>query len=139
MIKVFLGGTCNSDWRKRFIPLLDKDNVEYYNPLVTNWNDEARRKEEEFKATSDYNLYVIDATMSGVFSIAEVVDDSNKKPKKTIFCVNKEPVNPPLNKVFTKGQLISLQATQNMIENNGAYVCDTLEECAELINKLAKD
>ena len=32
-------------------------------------------------------MFVITPLMSGVYSIAEVVDASNKNPKKTILCV----------------------------------------------------
>jgi len=33
-MKVYLGGTCNSTWRKSIIHRLK---IDYYNPIVTNW------------------------------------------------------------------------------------------------------
>ena len=37
--KVFLGGTCNgSKWRNELIPSL---NVDYFDPVVEDWNEEA--------------------------------------------------------------------------------------------------
>ena len=56
-MKVFLGGTVNgSKWRDDIIPLLK---IDYFNPVVDEWNDEARLNEEEAKRTSDYFLFVI--------------------------------------------------------------------------------
>lgn len=41
--KVFLGGTCNeSDWRDSFIKKLK---IDYFNPVVKDWNDEAYKEE----------------------------------------------------------------------------------------------
>jgi len=86
--KVFLGGTCNnSNWREELIPMLE---IDYFNPIVEDWTPEDQKKEEHEKKICDYNLYVITPKMKGVFSIAEVVDDSNKKPEKTLFCIYKE-------------------------------------------------
>ena len=43
--------------------------------------------EEELKQREecDFVLYVITPKMTGVYSIAEVVDDSNKRREKTLF------------------------------------------------------
>ena len=100
MSKVFLGGTCNdSTWRDDLIPKLK---IDYFNllpkkplplgrgqftPVVDDWNKEAQQEEIKERKNSDYVLYVITPKMSGVYSIAEVVDDSNKRPEKTLFCV----------------------------------------------------
>ena len=69
--------------------------------------------------------------MKGVFSIAEVVDLSNKRPNTTIFCV--------LRDGFTKGQLQSLDATINLVKNNGAIVVDSIEDIASILNKKIND
>ena len=39
---VFLGGSCNpTTWRKDIaIPLLEENNVDYYNPQVEDWSPE---------------------------------------------------------------------------------------------------
>jgi len=40
-MRVFLGGTCNkSTWRQRLIKLLK---IDYFNPVVDDWNEEALR------------------------------------------------------------------------------------------------
>ena len=83
--KVFLGGTCaESTWREELIPLLK---INYFNPVVEDWTPECMEEELRQRDTCDYCLYVITPRMLGVYSIAEVIDDSNKRPKKTIFAV----------------------------------------------------
>ena len=85
---VFLGGTCaRSDWRKQLIPILDSYNITYFNPVVPDWTNSCQVIEDWHKEHDDFNLFVITSEMKGVFSIAEVVDLSNKKPSTTIFCV----------------------------------------------------
>jgi hypothetical protein len=64
--------------------------------------------------------------MLGFYAIAEVVEDSNKRPDKTIFCY--------LEEGFGQHQLKSLQATARLIKNNGAQVLTSLEEVAEYLN-----
>ena len=72
MKKVFLGGTCNgSRWRDRLIPLLD---IDYFNPVVEEWNDKAQQEEMLQRENCDYCLYVLTPKMEGVYSVAEVVD-----------------------------------------------------------------
>jgi len=67
--------------------------------------------------------------------IAEVVQDSNLVPDKTIFCVLKEDNSNGENLIFDVGQLKSLSAVEEMVKNNGVQVFNTLEEIAEYLNK----
>lgn len=69
--------------------------------------------------------------MTGVYSIAEVVDDSNKKPDKTIFCVLLEDDG----EFFTHSQIKSLDMVKTMITQNGGTVCYNLEDVANYVNK----
>lgn len=125
MVKVFLGGTCNeSTWRDELKPMLT---IDYFDPVVNDWNEDAQRREAFEKATCDFRLYVITSAMTGVYSIAEVVDDSNKRPDGTIFCI--------LEDGFTEGQLRSLHAVAKMVRDNGATVCTSLESVAEWLNR----
>lgn len=112
-MRVFLGGTCNeSTWRDELIPRLL---IEYFNPVVDNWDETAYKRELMERETCDYCLYVITPKMTGVYSIAEAVDDSNKRPKKTIFCIR--PTDG--SERFSTSQLRSLEKVGQMIENNG--------------------
>jgi hypothetical protein len=127
-MKVFLGGTCNdSQWRETLKPMLA---IEYFDPVVPDWNEEAYQRELAERETSDYVLYTITPKMMGVYSIAEVVDDSNKRPAKTILCLLREDDGA----TFTDGQWKSLQAVKKMIDRNGGYVAQSLEAVAKFLN-----
>ena len=127
--KVFLGGTCNeSTWREKLIPMLK---IDYFNPVVDNWTEDCYQKELEEKEIADYQLYVITPKMTGVFSIAEAVDASNKIPEKMIFCYLKNDDG----KSFDQGQCKSLDKVKEMISKNGGTVCETLEEVASACNR----
>ena len=129
MKKVFLGGTCNeSEWRSRLIKLLT---INYFDPVVDDWTIEAAEEEIRQREICDYCLYVITPMMKGLYSIAEVVDDSNKRPDKTILCVLEEDGEYE----FNKSALRSLNAVKRMVKNNGAQVFNSLEEIAEYLNK----
>lgn len=135
-MEVFLGGTCaNSKWREKLIPNLE---IDYFNPVVDDWNDEAYELELEKRETCDFILYVITPLMEGVYSIAEVVDDSNKRPEQTILCVLEKDYDDKVdeNKTWTKAQRKSLTAVEKMVEKNGALVLEDLEEIADVLNSL---
>ena len=144
MKKVFLGGTCNeSAWRDELIGMLE---IDYFNPVVDDWTEECYQEELRQREICDYCLYVITPRMTGVYSIAEVVDDSNKRPEKTIFCI----LNYDLSdykmklvdgkkvrkyvKLFDEGQLKSLDKVGVMVEKNGGKYFRSLSEVAEFLN-----
>jgi hypothetical protein len=127
-IEVFLGGTTNeSDWRDKLIPKLK---IESFNPVVKDWNEEAQNREIEKRKSCDYVLYVITPKMLGVYSIAEVVDDSNKRPKKTLFVY----LTKDDDKEFNTHQIKSMKMVKKMVEENGAKSFDTLDEIATFLN-----
>lgn len=133
MKTLFLGGTCNnSTWREKLIPLLDKTKIDYFDPVVKDWTPECQQKELVARENSDYVLYVITPKMTGVYSIAEAVQDSNIRPEKTIFCVLVEDDG----EIFTVPQAKSLGATMKLIKSNGATVLYTLEEIAQFVNSV---
>lgn len=124
--KIFLGGTCNeSTWRNELIEKLD---IDYFNPVVDDWDEKAQVREIYEREHCDFVLYVITKEMTGVYSIAEVVDDSNKQPQKTLFCV--------LEDGFDKGQLRSLNSVKEMVRGNGAKVFNTLDDIANYVNHI---
>ena len=122
-MKVFLGGTCSGyRWRNDLIPMLK---CKYYNPMTRGWDESQRQKEVYEREHADFVLYTITDNMRGVYSIAEVVDDSNKRPEKTIFC-----------NLYSKdaGMTHSLKAVENLLKNNGVRIFHSLEEVAEFLN-----
>ncbi|MFA6875684.1 MAG: nucleoside 2-deoxyribosyltransferase domain-containing protein [Parabacteroides sp.] len=133
MEKVFLGGTCNdSSWRDKLIPLLK---IDYFNPVVDDWTEECQQEEIRQKNICRYHLYVITPRMTGCFSIAEVVDSSNKNPLGTIFCV----LESDGSSQFNSGEMKSLNAVKNMVKNNGAKVFESLDEIAEYFRNKTND
>lgn len=129
-MKVFLGGTCNgSRWRDKLIPLISCD---YFNPVVEVWDSAAQEKEIEQRQMCDYVLYVITPRMTGFYSIAEVVDDSNKRPDKTIFCV--------LDQDDTRGMYLphtveSINMLVKMLNKNGVKCYRSLLDVASHLNR----
>ena len=131
-MKVFLGGTCNNSvWRDDLIVDLE---IEYFNPVVDDWTPECMAEETKQRKECDYVLYVITPKMTGVYSIAEVIDDSNKRPERTIFCILEEDES----YTFSKGQLISLKAVSKMVVENGGKSFDGLYEVAKYLNNYLK-
>lgn len=134
--RVFLGGTCNnSTWRDYIIPKLQ---VDYFNPVVDDWTPECQKIEEEEKSIHcNMHIYVITKEITGYFSIAEVVDASNKYtdcdyhskyPYKTIiYCF--------LPEGMTKHQVKSLEAIGGIIENNGGVWLRSLDEIIDYVNQ----
>ena len=127
----FLGGTCNkSTWRSKIEA--EVKNIKLFNPVVNDWNEEAQKREIEARKTCAYCLYVITPKMTGVYSIAEVVDDSNKQPWKTMFCWLEKDGDAE----FTKSQRKSLMQVEKMVSENGARTFDDLDEVIKFLKEL---
>ena len=129
-MRVFLGGTCaNSEWRKELIPML---NIDYYNPVVSNWTPECQDEEIRQRETCDYVLYTLTRVFS-TYSIAEVIDDSNKRPEKTIICIINEKLKN--GKLAMSSQDIKhLDAVGRLAERNGSLYFKSLDEVAKYLN-----
>ena len=127
--RVFLGGTCNgSTWRDDMIKMLT---IDYFNPVVENWTEAYMDQEIWEREHCDVVLYAVTPKMTGVYSIAEVVDDSNKQPGKTVLIL----LQKDIDKVFDKGQWRSLKAVAQMVERNGGAIFYSLKEAALAINQ----
>lgn len=86
--------------------------------------------ELEERRTSDYCLYVLTPKMTGVYSVAEVVDDSNKRPDKTLMVVLRNDES----ESFSDFQWQSLGAVKTLVEENGGRVFDDLKSAAICMN-----
>ena len=130
MKKVFLGGTCNgSNWRELIIPMLE---VDYFNPVVEDWTPDCMAEELKQREECDICLYVITPEMTGVYSIAEVVDDSNKRPAKTVFVRLRD----GRERSFDEAQWKSLGALSEMVRANGCKTFYDLKSAALYINSM---
>lgn len=153
MTKVFLGGTINSPWRKELIEMLE---IDYFDPVVKTRTDTNIQEEIIEREKCDYCLYVITPGTYGYYSIAEAVDDSNKKPRgKCIFCVleyeipigsekGSDNINIPIymtdNIPYFNGiQMKSFNEIGNLIERNGGIFFTDLTEVALYLNKTNKE
>jgi len=130
MERVFLGGTCNeSTWRNQMMVYLSDFGMEYFNPVVDDWDDNAQANELREREECDFCLYTITPKMTGTYSIAEVVDDSNKRPMKTVMVLLRDDDGSK----FTEGQWKSLGSVANMVKRNGGQVFDNLRLAATAI------
>ena len=109
--------------------------IDFFNPVVEDWTEECMVEELKQRKECDYVLYVITPEMEGVYSIAEVVDDSNKRPEKTVFCVIEEILQGNLPISFMRTQRKSFDAVSKMVKSNGANVFGSLQEVADFLNK----
>lgn len=135
-MKVFLGGTCNeSTWRNKMMIYLHEEGVEWFNPVVPDWTEACMAQEIKERETCDFVLYTITPKMTGVYSIAEVVDDSNKRPDKTILVLLRD--DEDLH--FSEEQWKSLRAVAKMVTRNGGNVFDNLKSAAIYIGSTASD
>ncbi len=132
MISIFMGGTCTSTWRDEFVPMLDPNKVDAFNPIVDDWDETAQANEDWHKINDDFCLYVITLEMEGVYSIFEVADDSNKRPERTLFCVLLERDG----KTFSIGLQRNWKKIKKDLIKNGAKVFESLEEIATFLNNL---
>jgi hypothetical protein len=148
---VFLGGTCNdTTWRDQLIPKITNSyhiqndftwtdkitrlDTDGFDPRVEDWTPADQQRELEARASADYLVYVITPAMSGVYSIAEVIDDSNKKPDRTIFCYLSTDTVKGKPYKFTDGQKRSLDAVGKMVETNGGKWFKSLDEIITYLN-----
>lgn len=130
MKTVFLGGTCaNSLWRDALIPKLNA-NITAFNPVVPNWNAEAQKREDAERASNDYVLYCITPASESIYSAAEVVEDSNKRPERTLLVV----IHEDLGQSFSAHQVKAWTKIGKLVTANGARVLSSLDEVAEFLN-----
>lgn len=130
MLTVFMGGSCDSNWRDKFVPMLDPNKVSAFNPIVDDWDEAAQANEDWHKINDDFCMYVLTPEMNGIYSIFEVADDSNKRPDKTIFCVLPE----ENGKTFSIGLQLNFQKIKKDLIRNGARVFESLEDIATFLN-----
>jgi len=129
--KVFLGGTCNdSTWRDELMPMLD---IDYFNPVVDDWDNEAMKEEERQKTICKFHLYVITPNITGFYSIAELVESAMINPETTIFCWLAEYDD----KEFNKAQIKSFGAIEDLLDRNGCKnIFNTLDDVADFLNNI---
>ena len=127
MNRIFLGGTRNnSTWRETIEKTVQ---VSTFNPIVKDWTEKCQLIEMDEKENKcNIHLYVITSQMTGVFSIAEVIDSVHNKTKKTLLQV--------IPDGFTIAQLKSLEAVVNLVNLRGgvAYIDSDIYRTIKILN-----
>ena len=132
MKKVFLGGTCNeSTWRNELIPLLEKEGIEYFNPVVEDWTPECQEEEYRQKEICDVHLYLITKKMKGVFSVAEAVASCQFKDKQVVFGFA------DFDGEFDTAERKSLDAVGCLIARLGGIYMLDLEDISDLAARIS--
>lgn len=117
--RVFLGGTCNgTDWRNKLEHYLEWYGISYFDPVVDDWTDECVLIENDEKYNKcNIHLYVITSEMTGVYSIAEIIDSAwivkngDSVPERLVVVIS--------TGGFSKGQIRSLINVANMAKSIG--------------------
>ncbi len=133
---IFLGGSCRSNWRDDFMKKLDTEGFEYFNPVVDDWNEEAYQHELKMRRNALFCMYTITPMINGYYSIAEVVDDSNKRPFRTVLVLLLKDGGEEFSHYYWK----SLKRVGELVANNGGVVFYSLEEALDFFKvRLVED
>lgn len=144
---IFLGGTVDDPWREEFIHLAKANSafndIKLFNPIVEDWDDDARDNENKVKDNAFINLFVITPKTIGMFSIAEAVEYSHRKHCKVVF-VAYDKFNSGFSSDSSNRVEHSLDATGKLIEDNGGIYIkingndaphQLVDHMAKLVNK----
>jgi len=113
-------------WREK---LLSKVKGDYFSLVDDNWSDDCSVEDVKTNKEKEFSLYTITPSMIGIYSIAEVVEDANKIPHRTLFTFLEEE-----GQKFTKDQIKSLQSISNLIECKGVKIFKNLNDIAKFLN-----
>ena len=138
-VYLWLGGTCDEryDWREEFLNKIDLP-ISYYDPYIRpgddmDWDENARRAEEEAKANARLQLYVITSDMRGCFSIEEITEAvmGRKSFLNRGVCV----AVLDYRDGFTPDMKKSLQACVERWERLGAHMCFSMDEIVQYVRE----
>jgi len=130
-MKVFLAGTANgSKWRDQVIERLK---IDFFNPMAEEMTEERFKQIQQEREDCNFLLYVITPRMTEFDPVMEVVDDSNKRPEKTIFYyMSKED-----DYEFSRHQNKSLVAIGKMVKRNGGKWFEEFDDLVDFLNSQA--
>lgn len=88
--QVFLGGSCDpTTWRQdTAIPMLDAEEIAYYNPQVKEWKPELMEIEAEAKLKSSVLLFVLDSQTRALATLNEVIEFSVRGRQKVLVVMD---------------------------------------------------
>jgi len=129
MKQVYLGGTRDSKWRDELISMLK---IDYFDPV-----EKDKDEVSEARGSSDFVLYVIVPCLSlsatdVVILIADAIQDSVRRPEKTVFCCLKEYKGV---KRVEEDWLKAIPEIETLISENGSKIFRNLGEVARYLNQ----
>lgn len=120
---IFLGGTCSgTNWRN----YLKSKKYNFYNPLEKNWNEKTFLEEVSQRKTAVYNLYVFTKDIKGYYSIASLIDDTNKCPDKTLLFIDKTDMSEQMK--------INFKYIEKLALSNGVTIFNSYDEINVFLN-----
>jgi hypothetical protein len=113
------------------------NHIKLYNPVIPDWSEKDRKKEDDIKNNALINLFVITPDMRGYYSIAEAIDCSHKPGCKSILIVYDKHDNG-----FDKMEKHSFDHIGELIKSNGGiyeYISgeDALDNLVDMLIKEA--
>lgn len=132
--KVFLGGTtAGEDWREKIKPNIRCD---YFDPFIRDgeWTEENFKEElEERKLICSHFVYVYTPASVGMYTIAEMVEDSILRTKQTMVCF----LEKDGDATFDEQQKASIDKVKRMIAHYHNNIYDNLDDLLSAINSIA--
>jgi len=127
-MRIFLGGVCNSTWRKEFIDFLNDEKVDYFNPSVEgDWTTEDEQEGTTQKTLCDILLWVITPRMRGFYSPFEIAQLAHQNPDKLWVCFLKhDKDNNGVTHSWTASQMRSIKSIQNKLSEKNVKVFNDL-------------
>lgn len=127
----FLGGTINgSNWRQK---LAEKLSVNYFDPVVNDWNPDHRRTEEMAKSAAKVLVYAITPKQTGFYTIAEMTHAvfGDSRPVAVLILDEDDGV------LYEEHQQASISAIKELLNQRiGLHLFDNVEELAHHLNKV---
>ncbi len=134
-MSVFLGGTCGSStWRKKLMPNL-QENVDAFNPVVENWNEEAQKREDFHKENDNVNLFVITPETNSPYSLFEIGVCATGDKKRTVVCF----LDNENGTQFEGQQAKAVKKIKADLEKAGVPCFDKLDKLTEYLNQRANE
>lgn len=128
-MNVYLAGGLNAE-SSVLINLKSELRIDHFDPSTLPNDFHSFKVSKEAWENCDYCLYIISPLMKGFDQIVNAVDDSNKRPNKTLYCFLLEADNSK----FTEHQVKSLKAIGETVKKNGARWFESLSEAVQFLN-----
>lgn len=135
---VGLFGTCgNSKWRDSVIPVLEANGIEYFNPVILDWNEECMKNEVLHASLDRVILLVITGETTGIASMAEsgwIAAQAILRGQCLIMVI--EDVDPSLDSNelrINKTRALMRKYILSLPKESGVYLFDNINDAVEQV------